>query len=481
MLSSTKLEETQPMKGKSSQFPQYLATIIVNLGTFAYGTVLGWSANAVPYLQSEDSPLEGGPISDDEASWLASLLCLAAIPSTPFFSFICQRYGCKIGGYLVGVPLVVSWIIVIFANSLTLLYVSKVIAGFSAAGSFVVSNMYVRDIAEDNIRGSLSSQIVLFGNLGLLVAYTLGTVFSYELVSIISVPIPCIFLAVFYFLPETPIYLLRKEKQAEVEKSLRWLRGKDADMDQELEKVKGVLKSMSAEDSSSVSFKELFESRRNRRGFAIGMILCLNQQLCGYFAILNYTVTIFEEAGSDLSPNVSTIIVGVMLVCGTYMSTLLVERAGRKILLLMSDFVMAISIGILGLYFYFKEQGKDLSSFSWLPLTCLSFFVVFFSIGIFPMSFVILAEIFSPRIREMAASMGIAETWIVAFVVAKCFPFLGDTLGLYGCYWLFAGVCILGALYIIFQVPETKDRSLESIQEELDGKKPSLPATDKIV
>ncbi|XP_067009774.2 facilitated trehalose transporter Tret1-like [Anabrus simplex] len=467
----------QSTKLKSS-FRQYLATIIVNLGTFTYGSVVGWSANAVPYLQSQHSPLQNGPITNEEASWLTSLLGLTAIPAVPLYSYICQRYGCKVGGYLVAIPFIVGWIIVIFADSLTTLYISKLIVGFSSSGCFVVSSIYVRDIAEERIRGSLCSQIVLFVNTGLLFAYIIGGFFPYQIVSFINIPVPCVFLAIFYFLPETPIYLMRKGKQTEAAKSLQWFRGKDADITQEMEKLKEINNSINSEDSNSASFKELFASKRNFRAFSMGMILFCNQQLCGYFGILNYTVTIFQESGSDLSPNVSSIIVGVMLVFGTFISTLLVERAGRKILLLMSDIVMAVSLGGLGLYFYLKEQGQDLSSVGWIPVTCLSFFVVFFAIGMCSIPYVLLTEIFSPKIRELASSIAITEVWVLAFLVAKFFTFLGESLGLYGCYWLFAVVCTLGTVYIIFEVPETKDRSLDSIQEELDGKRPSSPVDE---
>ncbi|XP_068085285.1 glucose transporter type 3 [Anabrus simplex] len=141
--------DNQPTKGKSS-FRQYLATIIVNLGTFTYGSVVGWSANAVPFLQSQHSPLQNGPITNEEASWLTSLLCLTGIPAVPLYSCICQRYGCKVGGYLVAIPFIVGWIIVIFEDSLTTLYISKFIVGFSSAGSFVVSSIYVRQTEEPN-------------------------------------------------------------------------------------------------------------------------------------------------------------------------------------------------------------------------------------------------------------------------------------------------------------------------------------------
>lgn len=116
-------------------------------------------------------------------------------------------------------------------------------------------------------------------------------------------------------------------------------------------------------------------------------------QLCGCFAMINYAAVIFEESGSNLSPNVSAIVVGLIQIVGAYFSTVLVDRSGRKILLSGSLFGTALGLFSFAIYSHLKESEYDVSGFSWIPLASFSFTIFIANWGILTLPFLVLAEI----------------------------------------------------------------------------------------
>lgn len=117
-------------------------------------------------------------------------------------------------------------------------------------------------------------------------------------------------------------------------------------------------------------------------------------QFSGCFALINYSATIFRDSGSDIDPNVSSIILAAIQVAGTYVSTVLVDRLGRRLLLLTSAAATAVGLTVMGLYSFVGSHLQwDLTAFSWVPVTSLSFVIFIASIGILPLPFVVLAEV----------------------------------------------------------------------------------------
>lgn len=125
--------------------------------------------------------------------------------------------------------------------------------------------------------------------------------------------------------------------------------------------------------------------------------MALNQ-FCGCFAMLNFTVSIFKESGSNLSPNLSSILVGLIQIFGSFVPTLLVDKLGRKFLLAFSAFGTSFGLGILGLYSYMKTLGYDLHEYSWIPLVSFSFVIFIANFGVLTLPFLVLSEISPPKV-----------------------------------------------------------------------------------
>lgn len=176
-----------------------------------------------------------------------------------------------------------------------------------------------------------------------------------------------------------------------------------------------------------------------------------------------------KDATDTIDASMSTILIGVMQVVATFVSTIVVDKLGRRILLLASGIVMALSTTAIGVYFHLKDQGNDVENLGWLPVASLCIFMIMFSIGFGPVPWLMMGELFSTDIKGFAGSIAGTTNWLLAFVITKTFTNITDGIGTDGAFWLFAGLTALGVVFVFFAVPETKGKSLNEIQQHLAG------------
>jgi len=365
----------------------------------------------------------------------------------------------------------------VLADQPVWLYVSRVLSGLGGGGSLVVCPLYVGEMAEDSVRGSLGCLFSICSTAGILFAFIVGSFVSFRTFAIICLIVPALFFVLFLGLPDSPVFLLSKGRILSAVKALRWLRGGDeAFADDEMSKMVADLK-MASPERNSGALRELFLTRTGRHGLIVVLALFTVQQFCGVIAIINFTVDIFEEAGSSVAPTTATIIIGGLQLIGVCASSVVVDRAGRRILLIASCLGMSACLLVLGGCFYAKDSGLPLDNVGWLPVTALSIFIVVYALGLGPLPFVILSEVCLPRVRSLATSISITWASILAFLVTKFFSNLSEAIGEYGAMWGFAACCMIGALFTWFFIPETRGRPLEDVLRELGGRK--VPAAPK--
>lgn len=188
------------------------------------------------------------------------------------------------------------------------------------------------------------------------------------------------------------------------------------------------------------------------------------QQFSGINAVIFYTVTIFKSAGSTMDPQVSSIIVGVVQVLVTFAAAVLVERAGRKILLVQSSAIMCLCLTVLGIYFHLKDHDHNVSAIGWLPLFSMVMFIVSFSLGYGPIPWMIMGELLAPEVKGIATALTVLFNWTAVFIVTKSFPILIELVGSDCTFWIFAIIMALGTFYGIVALFETKGKSNAQIQ-----------------
>ncbi|XP_015606470.1 facilitated trehalose transporter Tret1 [Cephus cinctus] len=463
------METKKKTPAEPGQMQQIVATAIVNLSALIYGTIVGWASPMTPKLQSPDPPVGLTPMSDEVVSWLTGVLCIGALMGTPVFGAISEKFGRKIAGCLLTIPYGICWITTIFAQDQTYLLVARFFAGVGASGSILLVPLYVGEIASSGRRGMLGSLLVLFINVGILIGFVAGAILSFKVFAICALVLPLCYLGAFVFLPESPVYLVRCNRTKDAARALLWLRGGDKPtVDRELLSLQAQVKEAAALNGK-VSFKDLFANKGTFKGLIIVLGLLGGQQLCGIFAMVNYAATIFQMAGSSMSPNTASIIVGAIQVFGSYLSTSLMERAGRKLLILISCIGMCICHCTLGTFCYLQALKYEVSSFSWIPVTALSVYVVVYCLGMGPAPFVVASEVFSAEMSSLANSVSLIFLWALGFFVVKLFGTFMGLFGIHGCFFILAAFCSCTFVFTLILVPETKGRTIQSILDELNG------------
>lgn len=145
----------------------------------------------------------------------------------------------------------------------------------------------------------------------------------------------------------------------------------------------------------------------------------LANQLTGSLALLNYMTVIFKEAGSNLAPMLCTIIVTILQVSGAYTSTVVVEPAGRKTLLLLSTIGICVGEGSMATYYYMTSKGYETSVFNWVPLVAFSLIVFTASVGVLTVTFAFIAEITPPKIRSVMVRVQMVTMFVLATIIVK--------------------------------------------------------------
>lgn len=173
-----------------------------------------------------------------------------------------------------------------------------------------------------------------------------------------------------------------RERNQEASTAIKWFRGSQYDPAEDIAELQN---DNEEQKQNNLSVREALGRKASMRGLVISLGLMFFQQVSGINAVIFFTTDIFIASGSEIKPEIATIIVGVMQVLATFVASLVVDKLGRRILLLVSDAIMALCTLVLGIFFFMKDNDKEsVSSIGWLPVVALCLFIVAFSIGFGP-------------------------------------------------------------------------------------------------
>ncbi len=356
----------------------------------------------------------------------------------------------------------------------------RTLAGVAIGMASMLAPMYIAEVAPPEKRGMLVTfqqiaivfgiMLVYFVNAGIQAghtrAYLMTTAWRYMLA---SAAIPATLLVVaMLFVPETPRFLVLKDRDAEALSLLRRLVGADA-AQRTLQEIKGTLLEHTR---PLLSFGALV--------LVVGILLSVFQQVVGINAVLYYAPHMFENMGASTNQALweTAIFDGVAMTLFTLVATFTVDRLGRRPLLISGALVMAAAMILLGFLFDLHvvsapggQSGAASGGPSYLALGAVVLYIMGFSFSWGPVVWVMLAEIFPNAIRGKAMSIAVAAQWIMNFVVSLTFPMMDGSAYLNArfnhgfAYWIYGACSVLAAVFVMRFVPETKGRSLESIQE----------------
>ncbi|XP_045476359.1 facilitated trehalose transporter Tret1-like [Harmonia axyridis] len=434
----------------------------VNLLAFAIGNVYAWSSTALVTLKSPDpevNPL-GRPVTVLEESWIASLVSLGASCGPLLSGFLAGKLGRKVTLLAFSFPMLVAQIILAFASTPAVFYVARFMSGLGVGCGYTVIPMYIGEISETRIRGVLGCILSLFNALGFLYVIAIGPFVSIKILSILlMLPVLCFLIFFGCFVPESPHYYISKGQYNEAEESLKKLRSKDNSNLKELEDMKETVERYGGKKTS---FLKSLKSRSFRKGIIITTTLMIFQQFVGITFIQSYMELIFIASGSTMSSSGSAVIIGVIQVLGVLVSASLVDRWGRRMLLILSSFFCAVPLFTLGLFFYLKNI-QDVNHLWWLPVSSLGVYIIGYCSGICTLPWALVGELFSSETKSLAATFSAIVNLFLAFVVMLAVPIFKEMVGFEGVFWFFSASSLVCALFVLCYVPETKGKTFQEI------------------
>ncbi|KAH8269456.1 hypothetical protein KR018_003388, partial [Drosophila ironensis] len=430
---------------------QFVAGIIGSLGAFCLGCVIGWSGPVELEIKSG----EAYNFKPSTVEWglVGSLMTLGGACSCIPVGIFAAAIGRKITMLALVIPFMIGWLLIIFAMHIAMVIVGRFLVGFSGGAFSVAAPMYTTEIGELRFRGIMGCFFQLLVVHGILYGFVAGAFLKTLVFNILCAIWPVIFFVLLFFMPESPVYLMQKGKTEKAEKSLKFFRAKDAD-------VSGEMKEITPPPATQAEpMGKILCRKTTRKGLIISILLMFFQQLTGINAIMFYSTAIFKDAGSSLEPRFATIVIGVVQVIATILAIFLIEKIGRKILLLVSAFLMGLATLTMAVY---KGVLTDLDV-GWVALIALCVFIIGFSLGFGPIPWAINAELFAEDAKAYAGSIAGTMNWIFAFCVTMGYPVLNEVLGAAICFAIFAAFALAAFLFILIFVPETKGKTLNEI------------------
>jgi MFS transporter, SP family, xylose:H+ symportor len=261
------------------------------------------------------------------------------------------------------------------------------------------------------------------------------------------------------FVPESPRWLAKNGNTENARGILRKIGGDDYAQ----AAVREIESTFGKEEIQRVRFADLLEPRMFKV-LTLGVVLAVFQQWCGINTIFNYAEEIFRAAGYDISTVLKNIAwTGSVNLAFTFVALGVVDRGGRRPLMLLGSAGLAVIYAILGYCFFHGMKGLPMLLLVLAAIAC-------YSMSLAPITWVVISEIFPNRIRGAAMAVAVSSLWIACFILTFAFPVLNKRLGPAGTFWLYAAICIAGFVFIKLKLPETKGKSLEEIERQLVDK-----------
>ncbi|XP_030766175.1 facilitated trehalose transporter Tret1-like [Sitophilus oryzae] len=459
-----KISSTSNLKYENgNRIYQYVAAITANLGIVCSEMNYGWPSPSLPILVSGNYTFK---VTSEESSWLVVSPLLGAILGALITGMIVDIVGRKRLILLSSFPFIASWICIALAKSSTVMFISRFVVGMTDGLSFTAVPMYLGEIADPQIRGLIASVCPVCIIFGILLINILGSYLSIPTTAYVSTIIPSLLFITFIWMPESPYFYLMKGKVAEAKKSLQKFSGLE-DVSAELGRIKNAVREQNKNRGKCL---DLVRIKSNRRALIIVYGLRGFQQLSGTTAIIFYCQKIFKESRDFMSPSSATIIYFSVQLVLSFLASIIVDFSGRRPLLIISFIGTAIMLFANGIYLYLKDSTNvDVSGVNFLPLAALLCYVTVFSIGLQTIPLLLMGEMFPTDVKAYALCGADIFYSVIVTIISKVFHWSNEQFGMYVPFLFFGVCCVLGLFFVVFCVPETKGKTLEDIQRELQS------------
>lgn len=462
-------------------YKQCFVTSGVSINMAGSGLVIAFSTGLLEQLKAPDSHI---PIDESSGSWIAALPGFSLVIGNFIVPSIIAKYGKKFANLMSIIPLLIGWITIVTAGDVIALLIARFLQGLSMGMATALASVLIGEYCSPRNRGAFLMTISVSIAISVLAVHTMGSYLSWKLTASICGAIALADILIVFLSPESPSWLAEHGRYEECRKVYRWLRGDDEE--EELSRmIEASIIIREAKVDADVP-KSLAKTLRYKLGYfnttvkkkefikpiVIMIHIYTIAQWSGVSVLVTYTIDLFHNVvGEDVNIPLNIMALDAHRIIANITAMFIIKKMKRRTMLLTSTAINIFALLLTAAY-VFAKQHYDLPFDSSILGTFLIHLMMFaVATGTLPLCFIIAGEIFPLEFRSLAGGISVLFYSINLFISVKTVPHFFKHLGVHGTLLLYSIILLYSLLVSNYFLPETKDRTLQDIEDEFRGRK----------
>lgn len=465
------------------------------LNIAGHGCAHGFPAVLFAQLKSDGGPLQ---LTDHDTSWIASVVGVMGIVGNFISPIFMTRFGRQRAHLITTIPALVGWIVFIFGNSVPLFLVARLLHGLALGLRTPLAAILVAEYTDPKYRGAFLGTFAISLGLGIFLSHLWGAHLTWKMTATVCSLFPLVSMAIIFLSPESASWLISKGKYEEAVKAFRWVRGDGDEQNNELEAMITAHKEETLEEKRNDSVKnnrngifrnvvdsikdvlKIFKKKEFYKPAFIAISMLIVFEFGGAHMFAAYGNTILEAVldkkdAKDVAWQF-TLIDLLRTICA-FLAIFLLKACKRRTILFTSGVMTVLSLSAISVFIYLRKAGLFTSS--WIldivPMALMILYTLTFCLGLVPLNWVICGEVFPLAYRSLGSTLSTSFLTPSFVVSMKTAPHLYSSVGVEGAFLVYSATLIvfLSVLYVL--LPETKDRTLQDIEDSFKGKRNTDP------
>ncbi|XP_037801192.1 facilitated trehalose transporter Tret1-2 homolog isoform X2 [Penaeus monodon] len=442
---------------------QMVAALVMSLTQLAIGTIYGFPGVTLPELT--DPNTADLFLDTTQAASYGSMADLGGFFGSALGTVLLLKFGQRVS-LLLGLPVTAgAWCVLVFSQTPTLIQSMRFVVGLTGSFMLPAGTMYMLEISHKKLRGLLFGIVTTSRQAGVLFVYAVGCLnLGWRYTGLVCAGVSLVPVIGLFFLPNSPRWLVTHGRVDEAEKALTFYRGKLYDRKHEINAILDQVGQNARQNNGFLAQLRIMREPSTMRTLAVLIFISLLCNFSGYTVLVAYAVPILQSANVNLDVYVSAVVIGAARVGGTLVHLTVVDKMGRKPLLISAYTVCGLSMAVLGCFLYIRDNfGYEyVDHIGWIPLASLVVFVFFTGVGQ-PVVFILQGELLPTAFRAAGVSIVMILVFLGSFAAIRTYSLMSAVMGEYGAFWFYGGICLSIATVGCLALPETSGRSLEEI------------------
>ena len=456
----------------SITFRSLFASLVADLGAFHFGFGLSYPSPIASEV------IRKGLLSDQNFPIFTSLLSLGAVVGSLVCIPFLQWFGRKAVIMLNSIFGAVGWLLIAVGSNGTELIVGRFFSGMSVGIYSVVVPIYIGELAHYKTKALITNSFSIVLRLGVVICYVLGIFISFRILALVPVILILVQVVLMSFQPYSPTWLFSRNLDKRGKQALISLRSTHCDILEECDAIKSIL------NESQIGLRaklKILAEPYHLKALGVGLTMVAAVQCTGIPVYLSYASQLYST-NKLLDSNTAPTLLGVFMVLGTLIASMLFDRVGRKSLTILSAIGTVFCTSCLGIGYWVTERSPPCQTpplavynativghsgclaFSIWALINLNMLFFLFGLGWGSLLWVLLAELFPIRVKTVVSSLAQVNLWVVTFIITLIWPYLEFWFGTSGAFLLFAVINSFSLLFVVLFIPETKGKPIDEIE-----------------